>query len=280
MIAGILVLIGLACAVANKRVTIQKEPQQISIDNGFVKAVFNTSSSSWMSELYGDFKGTGAYGENLLAAGGLRLERENADGSISSGANGELQIMQYITERYFDDCQEINFPRVLDDSSNPTVEESWKFTLCVGDRTLRFESFGSVLSAQSDASIRSIRHALYSTPLSTTAFFDKGVVQIMSAKPTYSHFASSDRLSHAYMLGGVGAIDILRPKATGGEHDQVVLLNSVPNTEGIAFTSGFREILVGTFSHRDYWVEGSSASDAQVPPHRQKYIFSNLYILC
>lgn len=264
MLGVILVLVSFVGAIANRGVYTEIESQQVSISNGFVKAIFDTSSTVWMSELYGDFKGQGSYGENLLAVGGLRLERENADGSITSAFNQKLKSKQEVVEKKFDSCSEIQFPRVVDDNNNPTVEESWKFTLCPGDRTLRFDSVGSVLSAQSSVQIRTVSHALYAQSLSTTAFFDKGVVQIKNAKPAYSHFASSDRLQHAYVLGGVGAIDILRPDATGGEQDQVVLLNSAPGTAGIGYSSGFREILVGTFSHRDYWVAGSSASDVQV----------------
>lgn len=264
MFAALLVLVGLACATADRRVNVLKDSEKITIDNGFVKAIFDTTSSSaWMSHLYGDFKGLGGYGENLLAAGGLRLERENADGSVVSGITNKLRTKYDAVHTDEGSCSEIQFPRVVDDSVNPTVEESWKFTLCTGDRTLRFESSGSVIANHASVQIRSIRHALYATPLSTTAFFDQGVVQIKNAKPTYSHFASSDRMQRTYVMGGLGAIDVLRPQATGGLQDQVVLLNSAPGTEGVAFTSGFQEILVGTFSHRDYWVAGSSASDAQ-----------------
>jgi len=216
-----------------------------------------------MSELYGDFKGLGSYKENLLAAEGLRLERENSDGSVTSGVGKGINSNRNVMEERSQGCSVLTFPHVFDDIANPTVEESWKFTLCDGARTVRFESSGTVLSAQASLQMRTVRHALYARSLSTTGFFDQGVVQIMSAEPKYSHFASSDRLHHAYVLGGVGAIDILRPGATGGEQDQVVLLNGVPDAEGAKYTSGFHEILVGNFSHRDYWVAGSSASDAQ-----------------
>lgn len=264
MFLVIVVAVSLACALAEQRVAIHKGNNQITIDNGFVKAIFDTSSAVWMSDLYGDFKGLGEYKENLLAAKGLRLERENADGSVSSGADSKLGLAQQVVEKHSNNCSELTFPHIFDDSTSPTVKESWKFSLCVGDRSLRFESTGAILSAQSSVQIRTIRHSLYARSLSTTGFFDQGVVQIMSAEPKYSHFASSDRLHHAYFLGGVGAIDILRPQATGGEQDQVVLLNAVSDSANPGYTSGFREIVVGTFSHRDYWVAGSSAADAQV----------------
>lgn len=265
MLGVFLILFGLAGAVANREVTVETKSEQVVIENGFVRALFQTGSSAvWMSELYGDFKGLSAYDENLLASGGLRLERENANGSITSAMNTKFATKQDMEHKKFGRCSEVHFPRVQDDATHPTVQESWKFTLCEGDRTLRFDSAGSVVAAASAVEVRSVRHALYGKSLSTTAFFDKGVVQIKNAKPTYSHFASVDRLQHFYVLGGVGAIDILRPVATGGEEDQVVLLNSAPGTEGFAYSSGFQEILVGTFSHRDYWVAGSSASDVQV----------------
>jgi len=282
MLGVILVLLGLVGAVANREVTFEVNSQQVVIDNGYVKALFETGSCVWMSELYGDFKGLGVYGENLLASGGLRLERENADGSITSAINAKNVVKQDVVHKKSGRCSEVHFPKVKDDVTNPTVEESWTFSLCEGDRTLRFDSAGSVLAPQSSQQLRTVRHTLHSKPLSTTAFFDQGVVQIKNAKPAYSHFASSDRLQHTYVLGGVGAIDILRPQATGGEEDQVVLLNSAPGTEGFPYSSGFQEILVGTFSHRDYWVAGSSASDVQVNllnrPCRQHYLLEIMFL--
>ena len=264
MLVLLAVIVCLVSAFAEQKVVVKTGSQQVSFENGFVKAVFDTSSGVWMSELYGDFKGLGSYKENLLAAEGLRLERENADGSVTSGVGKGISSNRNVMEERSQGCSVLTFPHVYDDIANPTVEESWKFTLCDGARTVHFESSGTVLSAQASLQMRTVRHALYARSLSTTGFFDQGVVQIMSAEPKYSHFASSDRLHHAYVLGGVGAIDILRPGATGGEQDQVVLLNGVPDAEGAKYTSGFHEILVGNFSHRDYWVAGSSASDAQV----------------
>ncbi len=76
-----------------------------------------------------------------------------------------------------------------------------------------------------------------------------------------SHFGSIDRLSRFYLLGGSGAIDVLRPAATGGENDVTVLRNSESNP---LFRSGFQEVLAGTFSERDYWClgwQGTSPSD-------------------
>lgn len=231
------------------------------VDNGFVKAVFNQEGSIFMSELYGDFQGSSNYGTNLLANMGFRLERENADGSVTfasfgSSTSGKATVIR--TE----ECCDVSFPSVFDDSEVPVVEEQWLFSLCAGDRSLRFQSTGKVVAADTTYKFRTISHSLYANPLSTTAFFDQGVVQIMSAQPKNTAFGSIDRMHRAFVLGGMGAIDVLRPQATGGEHDQVVLLNAVPH-EG-AYTSGFREILLGTFTERDVWCAGSSDADVQV----------------
>jgi hypothetical protein len=66
-----------------------------------------------------------------------------------------------------------------------------------------------------------------------------------------------------YSLGGNGAVDVLRTSATGGEHDQVVLLNNEQELHS-GFVSGFYEILIGNFTNRDFWVAGSSEADVTV----------------
>jgi hypothetical protein len=264
MLLVLTVLVGVASAVAQHGAVILKSENSLTLQNGFIKAIFQTSSSAWVSELYGDFQGQGAYGKNLLSAGGLRLERENSDGSVVSGTDGAASAKEYVAHSD-DNCAQITFPAVYDASENPTVEEKWEFSLCKGDRSLKFRTSGSLLSSTTVTSVRSIHHALYSTPLSTTAFFDQGVVQIMSAGQSYSHFGSADRMRRMYAMGGDGAIDVLRDGAVGGENDQVVLLNRAPGVD-TAYTSGFQEILVGNFSDRDYWIAGSSDADTVVSP--------------
>ena len=144
----------------------------------------------------------------------------------------------------------------------PAVEEDWVFKLCDGDRYLQFSATGELLPSTSSYKMRTISHSLYTRPLSTTAFFEQGVVQIMGADTKHSHFGSSDAMQRAYFMGGGGAVDILRSGATGGEQDQVVLLNAEdPVVAG--YSSGVREVIVGTFRERDVWCAGSSSSDVQ-----------------
>lgn len=253
--------VGVVCAALTIVPSVRQTNEQISIENGFVKAGFTQDSLFYMSEFYGDFKGTGDYGVNLLSNKGFRLERENEDGSFSSPTIGRAEYNKaQVTQT--GNCSFIRFPYVLDDSELPVVQEQWSFSLCAGDRSLRFYSTGQVVAADTSFKFRTVSHSLYANPLSTTSFFDQGVVQIMSAQPKNTAFGSVDRMHRAFVLGGTGAIDVLRPQATGGEYDQVVLLNAVPGEA--AYTSGFREILLGTFTERDVWCAGSSEADVQV----------------
>ena len=230
-------------------------------NNGYVKAVVNLAgSAAWMSELYGDYQGKSAYGSNLLAAKGLRLEREDSEGNTISAAGTGSSVVNYIVTQNDDTCGTLQIAEVIDDTDLPSVSESWTLTLCAGNRHISFTSNGSVSKSTSVTKVRSIRHALYSTPLSTTAFFDSGVVQIMGARDAASHFGSTDRLSRLFVLGGTGSIDIQRESATGGETDQVVLLNAASGD----FVSGFQDILIGNFSRRDLWGPGSSEDDVSV----------------
>ncbi len=122
---------------------------------------------------------------------------------------------------------------------------------------------GSVLSGNSIKQVRAIRHGLYATPLSTTGFYDGGVVQSMASKPTSSHFGSTDKLQRIYFLGDTGAIDIQRISATGGEDDQTVMLNAAVGGAQ-SYVSGLQDILVGSFQTRDRWCNGSNSNDITV----------------
>ena len=70
-----------------------------------------------------------------------------------------------------------------------------------------------------------------------------------------------EKRSHFGSVGGSGAIDVLRPSATGGESDVTVLRNSESNP---LFRSGFQEVLAGTFSERDYWCLGWQGTSPSV----------------
>jgi hypothetical protein len=260
---GILLLCILLCAYSKKivkEVVFFVQDNMLTIENGYVRSVFNTSSSPWMSELYGDFQGQSSFSDNLLSSNGFRLERENDDGSFTSaiGAN-KVFARPTVRSSQRSSCVEANFPEVYDDAETPAVREKWIFTLCNGDRSLHFRAAGEVVPSSRALKMRSVTHSLYTTPVSTTSFFEDGVVQIKSAETSFSHFASTSKMPRAYFLGEHGAVDVLRPSATGGTQDQVVMLNF---EEG---GSGMREIVVGRFQHTDYWCEGSSADDAQVP---------------
>jgi hypothetical protein len=226
-----------------------------------------------MSSLFGDFQGKSNFGPNLLSPWGFRLEREDAQGNVASAAGcgvaSELKVVQNTTS-----CIALESSPVYDDINSPRVSEVWQFRLCDDDRYLEFMATGASLpygskmigstsvSDRTPEPIRSIRHAMYATPRSTTGFFNDGVVQIKEASISSTHFGSISKLGRTFFLGETGSIDIHRPDATGGETDQTVLLNSKGDVYN--FASGFQEILVGNFLWRDAWVKGSTAADIDV----------------
>ena len=64
-----------AAAASSPPVTLTVGADVATIDNGFVSAGFSIFGNPWLSSLKGDFQGKGNYGDNLLSAMGLRLER-------------------------------------------------------------------------------------------------------------------------------------------------------------------------------------------------------------
>ena len=239
----------------------------ITFSNGYLTARVETSGAPWISSLQGDFQGLSNYGNNLLTEGGIRLERANADGTVVTAANSGVPSKFVVQSDYLSaDCGSVLFSNVVDDVSSPTVSETWTISLCPNDRFLTFQTTGSVLPSAIDVKARAVRHSVYATPISTTGFYDGGVVQILEADDDNSHFGSIDRLQRVFFLGSTGAIDIRRPLARSGENDLTVMLNSashsIPNLP--SFSSGFHEYLAGTFTVKDNWVPGHNANDTQV----------------
>ena len=237
---------------AAAKVTLSKSDDQISISNGYVSAELSVAGGAWISKLQGDFQGNGNYGINLLADSGIRVERLESSGDVTSAA-GKGDASEVNIVRDDGSCAEFTIPSVYDDVESPVAVESWTVSLCDGDRSLRFDTKGGVIDASAGSTLRGVVHSLYSSSLSTYAFFDQGVVQMKDAAEKRSHFGSIDKLNRFYILGGSGAIDVIRPSATGGEDDVTVLKNSQSNPN---FRGGFQEVLIGTFSERDYWCSG------------------------
>ena len=127
--------------------------------NRYVSVTFNINDGFLLSDLRGDFQGSSNYGANLIASGGMRLERENSDGSISTLAKSGKVPKIEIEET--DECSTVIVRNLADDVEMPTVSVDWTFSLCHNDRFLRFSSTGYVLPTAYKFSARSSRHSMY-----------------------------------------------------------------------------------------------------------------------
>lgn len=191
-------------------VKLVEKSDRLILSNDFVYVEFSILNGIWISDLRGDYHGKGSFSVNLLSSLGIRLERENADGSISNNLHTTNKKAAYTVKSVMNStCMVIEFPEVYDDIVMPTVIEAWVFKLCNHDRFINFQTEGYLITDK-DIQIRFIRHSLYALPLSSTAFYDQGVVQLMAGTTDITHFGSSDRLSRVYFMGGLGAIDINR----------------------------------------------------------------------
>lgn len=229
------------------------------LQNGYVELILSVSGGAWVSSLKGDFQGQGNYGSNLLSVGGFRFEREDDAGVVHTCA-GVGEKATYLSSED-GKCVSLTIPDVFDDPVDPYSSESWSFKLCDGERGVTFLSQGSVLPSATSLTAKAIRHTLYMTPISTVGFFDRGVVQMMSAGSQRSYFGSSDVLRRCYVQGKGGAVDITRPSAKGGEQDLTVLISAAQdNVQDVSFRSGLQEVLAGTYdvSQRDEWTPGWS----------------------
>ena len=65
-----------------KSTTLRKSSDVIILENGYVSATIDVKGGAWISSLSGDFSGNGVFKTNLLAESGIRLERENTDGTV------------------------------------------------------------------------------------------------------------------------------------------------------------------------------------------------------
>jgi hypothetical protein len=163
-----------------------------------------------------------------------------------------------------DSCGQVTISGVVDDVSTPTASENWVLSLCQNDRSLKMVASGSTLESAYNTKLRSGRNAVYATPISTTGFYDQGVVQILAASADNSHFASSDRLQRVFFLGSTGSLDIQRTDATTG--DLTVMLNSESGAvSGMpSFSSGFQDVLFGSITNQDLWLPGTNSDDTSV----------------
>jgi hypothetical protein len=263
---------------ANKIVDLSNS-NQIVFSNAFLTATVDVSGGAFISSLRGNFQGKYAYGNNVLTEGvGIRLERENEDGSITTAA-GLGSRAAFTVDVNSDSCGQVTISGVVDDVSTPTASENWVLSLCQSDRSLKMVASGNTLESAYYTKLRSVRNAVYASPISTTGFYDQGVVQILAASVDNSHFASADRLQRVFFLGSTGSLDIQRTDATTG--DLTVMLNSESGAvSGIpSFFSGFQDVLFGSIANQDLWLPGTNADDASVRKQSCHYFLDGKNII-
>jgi hypothetical protein len=256
MIRAASIVSTICCASASIQASLKCDDMSCTMSNGYVDMELSVSGGAWVSSLKGDFQGEGNYGENLLSEGGLRFEREDDLGVVHSSAG--LGVKASYTTTDVDGCVSLSVPNIFDDSIEPFSSESWNFELCQGERYLRFSSKGAILPSAESATAKSVRHTLYMTPISTVGFFDRGVVQMMSAASERSYFGSSDVLSRIYVVGGTGSVDIQRLADVTSNQINVMMSAASDIQNTVNFRSGFQEVLAGGYesSQLDLWTEG------------------------
>jgi hypothetical protein len=118
-----------------------------------------------------DSTGQGSYGRNVLAAGGLTLDRENSDGTLLS--SGDLDAIDVIVSVTSSDqfLAEIAVSGIKDSALDPTVTETWLFRLEASSRAIIFNRKGSLIVTSPVKSVRAIRRQWNLEPTSATAFF-------------------------------------------------------------------------------------------------------------
>lgn len=123
--------------------------------HSYVLATFSKTAPA-LTELRGDFNGTGAYGPNTLAGStGVVLEVETHDGSSgtrTSAANAARTVPLVVATAGNGTAQAsislANITVSLDSTSQTAaVAETWVISLIAGARTLAFHASGSTLTS-------------------------------------------------------------------------------------------------------------------------------------
>ena len=145
------------------------------LSNGYVFVLLDLQKPA-LRCLRGDFGGGGRWGNNLLHSRGFVLETEGPDGALfSSGEHGHEAKPRY-TVTHDDDKIVLELFDVVDNVQSPLVREAWRVTLRRGERAFTLRLSGAVVTE--GASVRSIRHSLFTTRSSLYALYDGGVVQV------------------------------------------------------------------------------------------------------
>jgi hypothetical protein len=244
-----------------------------TLSNGFVCIELTPGK---LHAAYGDWDGQGNYGSNVLASGGMTLQRQAIDGQVFSSASllaGDVSVRVVANSS---STVAVEMSGIADSISNPVGVETWEISLHPNSRVFNFSISGKVVAS---TSIASLRHQWEFAPSSVYAWFRGGVVQMKNADSDAGVYASSDVLNRVYALGGSGSekgqvgnmsIELLfesslRPAAT---YNQTAILSQGKGT----YLSGLQELLVGDFgvdlTVLDHWTNGSGLVGVTTVPTR------------
>lgn len=207
----------------------------ISIENGFVKLMFNKVDST-IDFVSADFSGLGLFTKNVLSSP-FRLEVTSSEFQNCSTLQGESQYRSKIT--WVSRSQEFVSFRVNEISDcvvDPFVSESWLISLERNMRSITLEINGSTLKSGTAV----VLHGIYTINPSVYGLFDRGLTQMMNNN--LKCLGSQEPMSRAYMLGNGGALDILRGESKSGNVRQVVLMS-----KGVTRDSGLQDIVIGSY---------------------------------
>lgn len=227
----------------------------VAIGNGYTCAVVDLTHRA-ICTLKGDFSGEGSYGLNALMSAGITLEHEDSYGKVHRDAG--LSKLEVTTETS-------RFVNVTISAVSDTVEaqcwsDFWTIALGAGDRSMQFSAIGRL---QCDMTAKAVRYNFAFTPTSIYSLFDRGVVQMLAADSSKSHYASTDGLARLYALGGpgpdldtAGNVSIAMRRVARESSAGVVLKNG--RAGELDCYSGFQDVVIGNLPDADVWSAGWS----------------------
>lgn len=250
----------LCSRVPGPGVEIQKAQGVVALGNGYTCVEVDLKSPR-IATLRGDFAGNGAYGKNVLAAVGIVLEREDADGKVHSSAAAGPATLKVVSNTSL--VVKIQIDGILDTQDGSAATDTWSLTLASGARSLVLETSGGIQRA---VTAKAVRYSFGFLPTSIYALFDRGVVQMLKADDSKGYYASFDGLGRLYALGGPGGDGDTAGNASvamSRRHNSsgVVVRNSQDG--GDSGYSGIQDVLAGGLPEADLWSSGWGDVKAQ-----------------
>jgi hypothetical protein len=216
---------------------------QLVMGNGYVCAVLELRSMH-VSELKGDFFGKGEYGQNVISPSGIRLEREDGDGSRHHHSASDIA-----------DAEIVNGTAMIQ-TSGQLVEETWTLMLSKGSRSLTLSTEGHI---NRDFTSRAFRLDIPIEPPSIYGLFDTRVVRNKFATAGFDYYGSTDGLGQLYSLGGNSSLALRWHQRPQG----IVLRSSGSGMNG---NSGVQAVLIGNVPKANEWSAGWETVQATTFP--------------